>query len=331
MRSLLTTTTLLFIVASSPVAAESGDLFSGLPLIRYIPPKEYGASGQNWAVVQDRRGLIYVGNTEGLLEYDGVTWRLYPVPNGIVRSMTVNNAGVIFVGGIDEFGYLQTDHKDRVQYRSLTGILPPDEQNFDDVWSIYSADSLLIVQTFSRIFLINVMFDAESGSILTGEVTIVRTASMFFPACFLDNRFYVTEKNNGLLMLAGDSLIPVRGGVGGVNTTFTIAWAFYKEAGGELKNLGEYLANEKGVEGLEKWTMYWANAISADGQTIGGWGINKNDDRFSFQDAFLVRLTQRGSPLRWLSSPSSPSRSSTCSARESRYWPMASEERDFTV
>ncbi|MDH4070484.1 MAG: hypothetical protein OEV30_08670, partial [Ignavibacteria bacterium] len=212
MKSLLTTTILLLLSAPALLAGEKGDLFSGIPLIRHVPPKEYGASGQNWAVVQDRRGFLYFGNTEGLLEYDGVTWRLYPVPNGTVRSMTVSNSGVIFVGGIDEFGYLDTDQKNRVRYRSLKGILPPGEQNFDDVWSIHSTDSLLIVQTFSRVFLIPVISEPETDSILTGEVRILRTASVFFPACFFDHRFYVTEKNTGLLMLEGDRLVPVPGG-----------------------------------------------------------------------------------------------------------------------
>ncbi|MDH4069882.1 MAG: ATP-binding protein, partial [Ignavibacteria bacterium] len=85
-------------------------------------------------------------------------------------------------------------------------------QNFDDVWSIHSTDSLLIVQTFSRVFLIPVISEPETDSILTGEVRILRTASVFFPACFFDHRFYVTEKNTGLLMLEGDRLVPVPGG-----------------------------------------------------------------------------------------------------------------------
>jgi len=48
----------------------------GLPFLRNFPAREYGAFFQNWCVTQDPRGLIYVGNNFGVLEYDGVRWRL---------------------------------------------------------------------------------------------------------------------------------------------------------------------------------------------------------------------------------------------------------------
>ncbi|MDH4069883.1 MAG: T9SS type A sorting domain-containing protein [Ignavibacteria bacterium] len=116
-----------------------------------------------------------------------------------------------------------------------------------------------------------------------------------------DAQPFVWTEADGMQRLIDETVYPVGGAalgvtddgtiVGFVSRTFSIAWAFYKPAGEDLRDLGEYLATEKGVEGLEKWNMYSANGISADGQTIAGWGINKNDDRFSFQDAYLVRLT----------------------------------------
>jgi hypothetical protein len=54
---------------------------AGRPFIRHYTRKEYRASDQNWAIVQDDRGVMYVGNSVGVLEYDGVSWRLIQVPN----------------------------------------------------------------------------------------------------------------------------------------------------------------------------------------------------------------------------------------------------------
>ena len=47
-------------------SAHTGEL--GQPFIRNYSPKEFGAAPSNWAIVQDKRGVIYFGNAEGLLE-----------------------------------------------------------------------------------------------------------------------------------------------------------------------------------------------------------------------------------------------------------------------
>jgi hypothetical protein len=53
---------------------------------------------------------MYVGNTYGVLEYDGAKWSLLPLQNGsIVRSMAISESGKIFVGGVGDLGYLEPD------------------------------------------------------------------------------------------------------------------------------------------------------------------------------------------------------------------------------
>src|SRR5579871_6084965 len=77
---------------------------AGLFFVQSWPAKTYGASPQNWAIAQDRRGVMYFGNTDGLLEYDGVSWRKIKIPNGsAVRSLAVDGNGTIFVGAQRDF------------------------------------------------------------------------------------------------------------------------------------------------------------------------------------------------------------------------------------
>ena len=52
----------------------------GRPFIRDYAPIEVGGAGQNWAIVQDARGVIYVGSQSGVLEFDGASWRLIETP-----------------------------------------------------------------------------------------------------------------------------------------------------------------------------------------------------------------------------------------------------------
>jgi hypothetical protein len=59
--------------------------------------------------------------------------------------------------------------------------------------------------------------------------------------------------------------------------------------------LQEYLVSEMNVEGLEKWTLLWANATSDDGSVLAGWGYDKS--HFSFGDAYVVRFEPPSSDI----------------------------------
>ncbi|MGB5436793.1 MAG: histidine kinase dimerization/phospho-acceptor domain-containing protein, partial [Maribacter sp.] len=106
---------LTFQIAQSQDVSETG-----LPYIQNYPPEEYDGASQNWAITQSKEGLIYVGNNEGVLEYDGSSWRTIYLPNyGICKSLGVTKANKIFVGGYDELGYLEPDDVGEMQFISL--------------------------------------------------------------------------------------------------------------------------------------------------------------------------------------------------------------------
>src|SRR6266446_5427276 len=67
----------------------------GLPFITNYFAKDYQASPQNWSIIEDDKGIMYFGNSYGLLEYDGVKWRLISSGNSIVRSLSKDKRGRI--------------------------------------------------------------------------------------------------------------------------------------------------------------------------------------------------------------------------------------------
>jgi len=80
----------------------------GHPFIRNYAQKEYQGDFQNWGITQDPRGVVYVANNQGVLEYDGARWRLIPTPRrNVVRSVGVDGSGRVFVGSVGEIGYLE--------------------------------------------------------------------------------------------------------------------------------------------------------------------------------------------------------------------------------
>jgi len=50
-----------------------------LPVIENFPLSFYNAENQNWMISQADNKYIYMANNDGLLEYDGSRWLLYPV------------------------------------------------------------------------------------------------------------------------------------------------------------------------------------------------------------------------------------------------------------
>jgi hypothetical protein len=65
---------------------------------------------QNWSILQDKRGCIYVGNQGALLEFDGVSWRRIEITNMTVRSLAMDNqSGTVYIGGMNELGFLAPD------------------------------------------------------------------------------------------------------------------------------------------------------------------------------------------------------------------------------
>ncbi|WP_329905087.1 hypothetical protein [Porphyromonas pogonae] len=62
--------------------------------IPFVPPSynyttnHYDGGNQNWAVAQGKDGIMYIGNNNGLLTFDGTNWQLYELPNKLsVKSI----------------------------------------------------------------------------------------------------------------------------------------------------------------------------------------------------------------------------------------------------
>ena len=79
--SLLVRITLLIIVVLAPIPAPANTFEHGMPMLHNLKPKDYHAGTQNWALLQDQRGVMYVGNNVGVLEYDGQNWRIMQTGN----------------------------------------------------------------------------------------------------------------------------------------------------------------------------------------------------------------------------------------------------------
>ncbi|MCP5029801.1 MAG: histidine kinase, partial [Actinomycetia bacterium] len=179
--------------------------------VQNFAPQDYGGHGQNWAIVQSPDGLIYVANSYGVLEYDGVSWRLIRTSKRrMVRSLAIDTEGRVYVGAEGELGYLaavapqgrrRPDALGRMSYVSLLDHVPPDDRAFADVWNIEKTSDGLYFRTRKRLFRWN-----------GREMKVWRTAARFGRIFALRDTLYVRQPGIGLMRMDDDALALAPGG-----------------------------------------------------------------------------------------------------------------------
>ena len=136
--------------------AISSNAQTGLPFVKNFTAKEYKAHTQNFSIIQDKRGLIYAGNFAGVLEYDGIQWRLIPtLKTTKVSSLSINEQGRIFVGARGEIGFLLPDKSGLLKFESLNHKIDKSNLDFLDVFSTYSTKDGIYFITEKYIFFWN--------------------------------------------------------------------------------------------------------------------------------------------------------------------------------
>lgn len=97
----------------------------GEPVVRNYLPEEYDSGPQVWAVIQDNRGIVYIGTSSTIIEFDGRQWRKVDFPEAYrIRSFDKDSQGRIYFGGSGIFGYLTVNPQGETTYRSLKDETP---------------------------------------------------------------------------------------------------------------------------------------------------------------------------------------------------------------
>jgi signal transduction histidine kinase/DNA-binding response OmpR family regulator/ligand-binding sensor domain-containing protein len=182
-------------------------LETGLPFIQNFSPNDYGgAHAQNWAVLQDNRGIMYFANSIGILEFDGVSWRLISMTT-TARSLTMDENGTIYVGGRGEFGYLAPDSIGALQFVSLVEKIPEAYRDFSEVWQMSASQSAIYMRTREFLFRWRPKTtSAKPKPIMDGELKIWRPQTQFSRLFVFGDTVLVHQPDIGLMQLTEDSL-----------------------------------------------------------------------------------------------------------------------------
>lgn len=173
----------------------------GLPDVVNYPKQVYSAGLQNWDFTQDKNGILYVANNEGLLSYDGKYWNLYSLPNKtIVRSVGIGKDNRIYVGGQDELGYFFPGKNGQLQYFSLTRLIEAKDKLFNDVWDVVSFGKDIYFRSNNKIF----RFSSE-------RITTFDAPGEWAYMGICDNQLYAHDYKMGLMQFKHNSWLAVTG------------------------------------------------------------------------------------------------------------------------
>lgn len=186
----------ILILTFSCIKAQNHNLAN--PTIKSYLPIEYGASSQNWSIVQDSRGVMYVGNTQTVLEHNGTDWKSINLPNLTpARGLDINPKGELFVGTYDNFGLLAINTDGSRKFVSLSkNITDEKHKKFGDIWRVVA------VSSGTYFFSPNKIFCWQNGKVTVIEVAM--EAMFGFKA--YDNVF-VMIKDKGLAVLVNNELV----------------------------------------------------------------------------------------------------------------------------
>ncbi|WP_348813498.1 helix-turn-helix and ligand-binding sensor domain-containing protein [Flavobacterium maritimum] len=158
------------------------------PIVKYASTV-YHAGNQNWMISQDQNQYVYFANNEGLLEFNGSDWELYPSPNEtIIRSVKVID-NKIYTGCYMEFGFWVRQANGKLKYTSLSKTIKKKILDDEQFWNVLKYDQFVIFQSLNRIYI----YDTK-----TKKFRIIDPGNSIIKSFRTNNSIYFQTLNEGL-------------------------------------------------------------------------------------------------------------------------------------
>ncbi|HEX6928036.1 MAG TPA: diguanylate cyclase [Gammaproteobacteria bacterium] len=188
---------------TGPALANALPFAGDPPVTRLVP--QLDVYPQNFALAQTPDGLLYVGNAEGVLVFNGEQWSITPLPNGdLVRSLAVDDNGRVYVGGYNQFGFLERDESGREHFHDLAQKFSSllNGEQFADIWSVLPTRHGVFFRGVQHLFL----YEPESG-----DTFLWRREARYGAIAQAGDDVIVQFRGEGLRRFTGDGWAAVPG------------------------------------------------------------------------------------------------------------------------
>jgi ligand-binding sensor domain-containing protein len=171
-------------------------------------------------IQQDRNGIIFFGNNKGLTIFDGNNWQVIKMPNNSgINSLFIDTSGIIYVGALDEFGYLKSNSAGELFYCSLLNKLKNNEKGPGNVKAIYKVQN-------------GILFVADNEIILNnkGKCSVLKDVKTYGSSFQINNKVYINENYTCYKIYDKTGLVEFPGGnqVGNNNIQALFEWRLNK-------------------------------------------------------------------------------------------------------
>jgi DNA-binding CsgD family transcriptional regulator len=157
---------------------------------------DYLAASQNWSVKCDKSDYVYFGNNSGLLQFDGVSWRLFPSVNGSIVRTVAHDSTKIYTGGYREIGYWERNRKGIYNYQSLTEDIKEQLETNEEFWNIFIKDEQIVFHSFAGIYIFE-----------NNKFTILKPGGFINFTTQVNGEIYVAIHGEGLFRLSNKQLV----------------------------------------------------------------------------------------------------------------------------
>lgn len=167
----------------------------GFSIIKSYNTEDYSGGNRIYSVCSDSRGLLFAGDKNGILVFDGENWTRFDCGFAIT-SLTFDNEGVLFYAGREGIGSLVRDSLNNFKINSLNHLVSSNTVNqklrnakvFNiDGQIVFALDNVLLINTPERL-------------------RIIESPYLFEYYQELNDQLYLYSRKSGIFKLDGQKL-----------------------------------------------------------------------------------------------------------------------------
>lgn len=162
------------------------------PEVIHYYRNDFKGDTEFWSSCIGNDGVLYFGNNDGILIYNGEDWQKIKLPNSSsVRSLLTTTDGTIYAGGFNEFGTLSKDSLGNYHYSSLIKKLRLEGQELENLEQAHEIDNNIIFRFYKELIVMS-----------ENRKTIIPSTTDFMHASIVNNTYYVQDMTVGILSFA---------------------------------------------------------------------------------------------------------------------------------
>ncbi|MFY8028799.1 MAG: two-component regulator propeller domain-containing protein, partial [Bacteroidia bacterium] len=179
--------------------SQNNGLTRGYPFIQNFTNKDFPADNINWSATQDEIGNMYFANKYGILKYDGNFWTCVYTQSEVLSICYDTLTKRIFVGCVEDFGYLDINFAGKNKFVSLSNLLGKNEK-IGMVWDCIATSEGIYFLSEKKLVLLK-----------NNALSVWNSKSSFQYIFHVGKHLFLSEIGIGLFLMQNDSLNFVKG------------------------------------------------------------------------------------------------------------------------